>query len=363
MGAKIVLLLGAGASVADVATWPRKSQPPLDSGFFSTALRAAPNDWRVHKIQEYLLQNYGINVLKQEYDSLEGVMARLYPDLYNGLLEKAALESFQVLLRLFVDRLAITTNDLKPTQRRFLYRILNNLLWSGVEPKDITIITFNQDLQVEKTLEYLSETRQWKPIAPSLFAFPGMYAMPANTWRNVTRPTKRPASEVFARSATEQGCLHVLKLHGSLNWYSTHTSKTPSRTAMFDQYRRLSVTQRKTINPDMTIARKRKVYAFPVIVPPVSSKSLVFHKAMAPVWALAEERLIEADHLVIFGYSCPALDFESANLLTRAQLRRAPPSKLSVIDPNGAVATRYIDLLGPSSLSYYANAKGYLAGF
>jgi hypothetical protein len=63
----------------------------------------------------------------------------------------------------------------------------------------------------------------------------------------------------------------------------------------------------------------------------------------------------------VFGYSCPPLDFESANLLTRAQRKRAPDATLSVIDPNGAIATRYIDLLSPSRLSYYATAHDYLA--
>jgi hypothetical protein len=78
------------------------------------------------------------------------------------------------------------------------------------------------------------------------------------------------------------------------------------------------------------------------------------------VWALAEQLLAEAEHVVIFGYSCPALDFESANLLTRAHRARGDDASLSVIDPNGAVATRYIDLLCPSRLSYYASAGDYL---
>ena len=82
--------------------------------------------------------------------------------------------------------------------------------------------------------------------------------------------------------------------------------------------------------------------------------------ALGPVWTLAERRLIEADYVVIFGYSCPPLDFESANLLTRAQRQRADASKLSVIDPNGAIVTRYINLLSPKQLSYYASAHDFL---
>lgn len=39
MGRKTVLLLGAGASVADVATRPQKTRPPLDRAFFRTQPR------------------------------------------------------------------------------------------------------------------------------------------------------------------------------------------------------------------------------------------------------------------------------------------------------------------------------------
>ncbi len=77
------------------------------------------------------------------------------------------------------------------------------------------------------------------------------------------------------------------------------------------------------------------VYTLPVIIPPVTHKSSVLHKALDPVWTLAETRLIEADDVVVFGYSCPPLDFESANLMTRAQRQRGEGSSLSVIDPNG----------------------------
>jgi hypothetical protein len=164
-----------------------------------------------------------------------------------------------------------------------------------------------------------------------------------------------------SRAATTDVTVFLLKLHGSLNWYSTHRSATPSRSAMFNTDRRLSVTRRKTIAPAMTVkGPKRSEYTLPVIVPPVTHKSSVLPDALAPVWALAERRLIEADHVIVFGYSCPPLDFESANLLVRAQRRRAPDARLSIIDPNPAIASRYIELLAPSRLSYYADAKAFL---
>lgn len=355
-----VLLLGAGASVADVAKRSLKSRPPLDKGFFQIAASAGP-DQRVTTVASYLNETYDIDILSSEEDSLEGVMARLYPDLFNPLLKTKSLVAFRALLRLFTDRLARTTNDLRATRKRLLYRILSRYLAEGTDPNEITIITFNQDLQVEKTLELLSSMARWKGIAPRLFSFPGLYSVASDTWENVTGPTHGGEDDLFRLTESEGIFLRVLKLHGSLNWYSTHNSTTPPRRAMFNPKRRLSVTRRRTISPDMALSRRaRTVYTLPVVVPPVTHKSSVLHDSMSDVWTLAEKRLISAERIVIFGYSCPALDFESSNLLRRAQLRRKSDAEISVIDPDGDVATRYIKLLEPTRLGYFASAGDFL---
>jgi hypothetical protein len=327
------------------------SRPPLDAEFFSVALRLDSGDPNLTKVRNYYKTTYETDICSQPNDSMERVMAGLYPDLFNTALESKALPAFRALLRLFTDRLASTTNDLDATQKRFLYRIINNFLWQKVEPQDITVITFNQDLQVEKMLEKLSAAKHHAKCSERIFAFPSMYAVPKATWKEITGPdTKDP--DVFPVT-DDQECLQVLKLHGSLNWYSTHNSRDPTRKAMLNQDRRLSVTQRRLIEIDMKLKRKnRTVYTVPVMVPPVTHKSSVVPTLLGPVWELAEARLIEADKVIVFGYSCPVLDFESANLLRRARGKQSEAS-WTVIDPQGAVATRYIDLLGLPQLDYY----------
>jgi hypothetical protein len=356
---KIVLLLGAGASVADVNTRSAVSRPPLDANFFSVAMRHNSKDSNLTKVRDYYEKTYGTDICAPLNDSMERVMAGLYPDLFNTALESKALPAFRALLRLFTGRLASTTNNLDATQKRFLYRIINNFLWAKVEPQDITIITFNQDLQVEKTLEKLSAAKHHARCSDQIFAFPSMYAVPRAAWGKITGPTSGPAP-VFPVT-DDQECLQVLKLHGSLNWYSTHNSRTPPRRAMLNQKRKLSVTRRRLIDPEMQVETKgRSVYGFPVVVPPVTHKSSVLPDSLAPVWELAEQRLIEAQQIIVFGYSCPALDFESANLLRRSTKARDDSPSWSIIDPAGEVATRYISLLGLPQLSYYRSAQDYL---
>lgn len=244
------------------------------------------------------------------------------------------------------------------TQKRYLYRIVNNFLWQQVQPQDITIITFNQDIQAEKILERLSNGKQCK-CPERLFAFPSMYAIPRSDWKEITQPSSK-SHDVFTVSGNPE-CLSVLKLHGSLNWYSTHTTSTPTRQEMLAQDRLLSVTRRRTIDPDMKLkTEKRSKYTFPVVVPPVTHKSSVLPALLGPVWDLAEHRLVEADEIIVLGYSCPTLDFESANLLRRAHEKRSSAPFWTVIDPHGEVATRYISLLGLHQLNYYCYADDYL---
>jgi hypothetical protein len=224
-------------------------------------------------------------------------------------------------------------------------------LSAGVAPEDITIITYNQDLQVEKTLCLLSQRNRWSTMAGQIFNFPSCYSLGPH---EVTSP-KRGKAELFDVSEEVDGYIKVLKLHGSLNWFSTHTSPTPPQSAMFNPKRRLRITRRRLVVSDMTMTIKRATYALPVVVPPVTHKSSVLHDDLRPVWKAAEDALDAADELIVFGYSCPPLDFESANQFRRSQVKSR--ATISVVDPNGQIAARYIDLLNPESLAYYNSAS------
>lgn len=351
----LVLVLGAGATVSDVDTRPLKVRPPLDKEFFSIASTANPNLSK--DVAEYMREVYATDITRGEEDSLEKVMGRVYTDMFNPALEDSATDAFRSLLKLFTRRLAFTTNNIKPTNKRWVYRIIARYLSNGLDPANITIITFNQDLQVEKSLCLMSETARWQKFADRIFNFPGCYCLGK---RETTWPHGAAKRALFQVHKPIPGSIRVLKLHGSLNWYSAHNSKNPPPSAMFKASRKLRITRRRIINHDMTFSRQRRNYALPVVVPPVTHKSAVLHNDVREVWRLAEDALNQADELVIFGYSCPPLDFESANQLQRSQRNGATPN-ISVIDPNGAIAARYIELLRPSSLSYFNSAKAFLA--
>ncbi len=341
-----------------MATKPRKDRPPLDKHFFSEA--RLTDQWRVNQVQRYIKQTYDFEILDTAHDSLEGVMAQIYTDLFNPLLGKPALAAFRHLIRVFNSRLATTTNGIHATNKRLFYRILGHYLGHGVRPEDLTIITFNQDIQVEKSLHLMSSVARWSSIADRIFNFPGLYRF-SQTTPDVTSFSGAQPDEVFPVADDRDDCISLLKLHGSLNWYSTHSSRTPTTRAMFKPNRKIRITRRRTIDPAMTLSGKqRQMYTLPVIVPPVSHKSAVLHKDMSDLWRISEERLRTADELVVFGYSCPAFDFESSNQLRRSQLGRTARPKFSLIDPEPSVSARYISLLEAKRLHYYASGHEFL---
>lgn len=70
----------------------------------------------------------------------------------------------------------------------------------------------------------------------------------------------------------------------------------------------------------------------------MTHKSSVLHELLQGVWRQAEDALKQADQLLVFGYSCPPLDFESSNLLRRAQKGRKTPVVLIDPSPTGQLA-------------------------
>jgi len=350
------MILGAGATLADGMHKPARKRPPLDRRFFSGVLRAHGPE--LVRVTSYMRAHYGADLKDPTVDSLERVMAVLYTDMFGGDLQQEAFRALRALIRVFLRRLASTTNDIEMTSRRLLYRLVVHFLNGGVSPDDLTIISFNQDIQAEKALSEISgrKTR----VGEAVFVFPKCYHLPTDP--RITSPGD-PAAATFEVSEATGGGVSVLKLHGSLNWYSTHVTQDPPWNRLFDPNRRIGITTRKSIDTSMQVrrvGRGRPSFAFPIVIPPVVHKSGILHEALKPVWTLAQDRLRGADRVIIFGYSCPPNDWESANLLRRALTANRRLKEMSVIDPDAGAVLRYVELGSPSHVAYYSSAGAYL---
>jgi hypothetical protein len=138
-----------------------------------------------------------------------------------------------------------------------------------------------------------------------------------------------------------------------------------SQIRLFHPGRKLLVTMRMAIDPDMGFAQEGRGRTgwntFPIVVPPVAAKARIMHDRIRPLWALAGESLREATSVIIFGYSCPAVDFESANLIGRSLQSGARCARLTVIDIEPQTVARYYHLTGCKEFAYFASARAALA--
>jgi len=353
---KVTLILGAGATLADGLRKPIKNQPPLDHGFFKNVLQSHGNE--LAAVTKYMRDYYDATLTDPAWDSLEHVMAVLYTDLFGGELEQEAYKAFVMLIRVYNVRLATTTEDIPMTPRCLMYRVIVDFLNKGLAPSNITVISFNQDIQAEKALDAIQHTKG--RMQQRVFSFPQCYHLPKEP--RLTAPS-RGGQPLFDIGQGNGSGIALLKLHGSLNWYSTHNTPHPRRQSLFDPTRVIGITRRKTIDTSMRVDVRpgaRKIITFPMVVPPVVHKSGILHRDLRPVWSLAEERLKTANKVIIFGYSCPPNDWEAANLVCRALTQNAELTEVSVIDPEPNVLLRYVGLGNLNTISYYRSAAAYL---
>lgn len=353
---RCVIVVGAGATLADFTGKSLKNAPPLDREFFSGIAKSELRKNRAFReVLNYLGEVYSLDLLDHQEHSLENILSTIYSDIYTGGSRGRASDVFRHLLRLLHVRIGQTTNNLNPGQKGKLYRIMCRFFEKGIKPEDITILTFNYDLRVEKTLRLLNNTEKWENLKPVL-CFPWCYAL--STESRVSNPRSGPRFE----QTNMKGGVRILKLHGSLNWYSRHVSPYPKPKNFLDPKRNIYITSRREFATGMTTKERggRTVHTFPVILPPIGSKSAIIHREFEPLWLLAQKSLEKADRVIFFGYSCPITDMDSSNMVGRALRKNKNLKCADVIDPSPETFGRYVNLTNLPRLAYYRNADAYL---
>ena len=337
-----VLLLGAGFTRAARPNAPRSQRPPLDGDFFSVAQAVDSSEFR--KLHDFLQEFVG-EYAETLISSLETTTTYLYLKALDSKPGDQFHTAFLRSLALLNKVLAESTNPLKTGPRSLVYRFFLSELRKCNSPADLTVITFNYDLLIERTLQELQQTRLDK-----VFTFPGCYRLPDIAKNRVVGVnSETPIADVdLAHSG-----IAVLKLHGSMNWFSAHTSDQPNPSALFNNKRQLYIANSKRIRPKLQWRRnKRLVYVKPVIVPPITGKRTILHQDVIPLWSLAAAALRQATRVIIAGYSCPPLDIETRILLSE-NLQKNKAKKVYVIDPNPESAAKFSRICDVDHITIY----------
>lgn len=341
-----VLLLGAGVTRAPNPDAPRKWRAPLDRDFFEIATAIDPkNAATVITCLQSLVGPYAAALTR----SLETATTYLYIKAVDTKTGSPYHRGFLHLLSLMSNVLAASTNNIAVGPASLLYRLLLSEREKVGTNENLTIITFNYDIVLERTLLSMANNGH-----TDIFYFPGCYRL--DSVKGIHSPANR---QLLSTSSNYQHHgVALLKLHGSMNWVSTHVSQSPSSDALLRPNRELYVVNAATqLGPGNTWKRgKRKMYLKPIIIPPISGKRGIMHREVAKLWHKATDALRRADRLVISGYSCPPLDLEARILLSES-MRTNKTKRVYVVDPNPAAAVKFLELCGVDHITIYTGIR------
>lgn len=362
-----VVILGAGASKS-YSVSPTKCRMPIAVDFFPTfnQLSISSNPWVfVGAILNIAEREFGItssdfvNAKVDIEDFHSRVQARLLDLIREGEFARAApyWKAHCELVFLFASVLNEIQNGPPSETHRALARLLGD--------EDV-VVTFNWDTLMDRAL---AMEKQWQVDEGYTFT-------PASIFRNEWVTPSSPGGSSAAR---------IIKLHGSSNWLTsahifgenmTESSiqTTPPETvyvyeqanAPYNTYRGRfmngyepfsygyyppNILDDPGISPgkDRLFVRMKMNYpwvppgtsgdagieSMPLIIPPVKQKAYdQFGGLFAELWNRAETALVNADRIVVIGYSFPKTDIRSNQLFQNAMMRRDTIPRVVILDPS-----------------------------
>lgn len=353
---KTVLLLGAGSTLAHAQALGTESKylPPLDVNLFERA-QTLDVEW-FEDVKAFVKNHFGFSIGETRVSSehVFNLVRQLALDEPNDASESKLMP--YKLRRLYLNVIAQCTNRLDGMVSGGLFGLLERLLEeTGWE--NLTIVTFNYDLTVEKTLAAFSSTLN---NPNQLFSTQASYhPVDFKNWF-----PGGGSEEFFSPMLPE--VIQVLKPHGSLNWFLAYENADDFRHVNPVEPAHVWCCQDKEIYTDfqVTISEsdepKKTLYLKPLIVPPVFDKQRFWPEALGPTWNVFGDALKDADRLIIFGYSLPDADVKAQCVIAGALAANRHLKRLDVIDTNPIVCNRIVQKTCVHSLNYYDSIGSFL---
>jgi NAD-dependent SIR2 family protein deacetylase len=194
----------------------------------------------------------------------------------------------------------------EPVHHRALLRSLHN----SDDLADTTFISFNYELLLDHVL---TEARR-------------QYGLDLDYGIEFANYESQPAHPDFDWDRPRTGqSLSLLKLHGSLNWLYCPTCTVPTITPKDKGVTRLLE------DPSKAKCRRCGTTAVAMIIPPTYYK-VMESLHLRQIWWHAEQALIAADRIIFCGYSLPDADMHVKYLLKRAEVNRAKPAQIFIVN-------------------------------
>jgi hypothetical protein len=166
---------------------------------------------------------------------------------------------------------------------------------------------------------------------------------------------------------TKPNSIHLLKLHGSLNWAGCAKCNhiIPWTIKEFVKGGHLSFSGEGQ-GGFIDLATKlpasglnhcgKSVMPDPIIIPPTWNKT-EYHTTLSNIWKCAAKELSEAEYIFILGYSFPETDLFFKYFFALGSVGRSRIKRFWVYNPDRSVEPKFQKLLGPSMTASHAKEK------
>ena len=387
-----LLLLGAGASKAYSAS-PSGVRMPIARDFFSTfnQLEISENPWvLIDGLLDFIMEVKGEKPL--EFFNKDVDIEELYTEIEENLnlyigkearIDRVrAFKSYTQLIFIF----SAVINEIQNGPISIPHRLLVKQL----SPRDM-VVTFNWDTLIDRALK---DETEW--ITDNGYGF-----TPKSIYRE----------EWTAPHKAQETAPQLIKLHGSVNWLSSHpmspeedveltqesapdtvwvyesTAKPYSCFAgrYMDGYEDFSfgyyppnilddAGKKVKDGYDLIRARMRLPWvpegtsssdglvSIPLIIPPVKEKNYHGYGVLfEDLWTKALSGIEQASHIIVIGYSFPRTDLKSNKLFMDAFLNRSDIPYVTILDPEPTkIADKFKMELGIPD-SHLRVIKGYFS--
>lgn len=333
---KTVFILGAGAS--------KESGAPLMNDFLDSAREL----YSSHKISaEY---NVDFERVFTGISELQKIHSKSILDIYNiesvfatfemgRLIEKLPgfseidqindlISSTKKLIYVTLDSstpLTITHRASIPIPNNSYYNLIQLLLqFKKKDSEKPSIITFNYDLAADYAIHYCGYN-----------------------------------SDYCIDNLNRKKSIKILKLHGSLNWFSSAKEIVPFELGEIMKWYNFELLGKGPIylnildkvkrnnNEILYKNKKIKVESEPLIIPPTWNKTEAnYNIGIGKVWSQAAKELSEAENIFIIGYSLSETDYFFRYLFALGTEGKKIIKKIWVFNPDLKVAKKFKELFG-----------------
>lgn len=217
---------------------------------------------------------------------------------------------------------------------------IHNELTKRIEPNDV-VISYNYDLVMDNSL------------MESLNLEQTIYGLNFDRKFDVD----------WKPCENEHSNIHLLKLHGSMNWLKCSRCGAllfyGGRKVVAELSYQLMGINKSSSDLSCPICQAKELGI--LLIPPLLGKELAGEEFRYP-WYLAERALVSADRIVVIGYSLPPTDFYSEYLIRKAVSRRfrSKPTLHIVNKDTKMTPKRFEAVFGVKTSEKYGDLREYL---